>query len=200
MGKDMPIREAKAVEPRRSLPHRELSDRGWSAGRIVTICLTLACGAWMVLLSPKAISGLPTANTPNHQEQPKLASPISSTAKTSLVNVSEFAATDVPAVEVPSGLKIAPAQAEMTVGKTLNLRLVDQNGHPVPGATWMVSDFTVAELDSVEPARIAAVAPGQVVVTAMLGDQAVRAAITVIKPPSTIASAARAVSQPLSSR
>jgi uncharacterized protein YjdB len=200
MGKNMPVREANATESRRSFSRQLLSGRALPARKIGMIGLTLACSLWMVLLSPKAISGLPVASASNRQGPAKASSLAISQATHAPDPESEVATTEVPALTVPPGLKVSPSQAEMAVGKTLNFRLLDQNGHPVPGATWMVSDFTVAELDSVEPARIAAVAPGQVTVTAMLGDQALRATVTVVKPSPTLASAGRASGQLSTSR
>ena len=191
----MPVRDAYARDLGRPSSPASSLGRSPVAKRFGIMGLTLVCGAWMVLLSPKAISGLPTANTLKHPGQPEAISPVSSAAKAVLANSSETVLTEVPAVAVPLGLRIAPAQAEMAVGKTQNFRLVDQNGHTVRGAAWMVSDFTVAELDSVEPARIAAIAPGQATVTAMLGDQAVRASLTVVKPSATISSDGRATGQ-----
>jgi hypothetical protein len=183
MGKDMPVRDASAAKS-----HGSFHPLG-------IVGLTLACGLWLVLLSPKTISGLPATSAGSRKVQTQQSPQTVSASEPVMTPVALAAPLAVPDDAIPAGLQISPAQAEMTVGKTAQFRLVDKNGHAVPGATWMVSDFTVAELDSIEPARIAAVAPGQVTLTAMLGDKAVKATVTVIKSPAVLNSTDRSAGQ-----
>ena|SRR5579864_3630392 len=164
---------------KRTKPNRKLSAEGW---------LLIFCGLWMALLSPKVIFGLPGAGA----KAPGLA-PQSAPATTAKPAVADANAT----VQIASGnsdpgtLNISPTHIDMAVGRKLSFRLLDQQGRPIHDATWMVSDFTVAELDSLDPPRIAAVAPGEVTVTAILGDQTVQAKVSVVKSPRLAAIPAR---------
>ncbi|HEV2298078.1 MAG TPA: Ig-like domain-containing protein [Candidatus Acidoferrales bacterium] len=130
--------------------------------------LALLCGVWLALLSPKVILGLPGANSANHQIQAGSVASANSSLQIAAGN------------SAPGALSISPAQINIAVGRKQSFRLIDQQGHPIHDATWMVSDFTVADLDSLDPPRIAAVAPGQVTVTAILGDQTVQAKVNVV--------------------
>jgi Big-like domain-containing protein len=133
--------------------------------------LALLCGLWLALLSPKVILGLPGANNPGHQGQAVSAASANSSLQIAAGN------------SAPGTLSISPAQTNIAVGRKLSFHLTDQQGRPIHDATWMVSDFTVADLDSLDPPRIAAVAPGQVTVTAILGDQTVQAKVNVVNAP-----------------
>ena len=133
--------------------------------------LALLCAVWLALLSPKVIFGLPGGNDTRHLLPANSAAP----AQTEL----QIAAGDTD----PGMLNISPSQINVTAGRTQSFRLTDRQGHLLKDATWMVSDFTVAELDSVDPPRIAALTPGQVTVTAILGDQTVQAKVNVVRSP-----------------
>lgn len=139
--------------------------------------LACLCGLWLALLSPKVIFGHSAGDGARSESQS------GSMAKS---KTAPQASISSPA---PSVLNISPAQTNIAVGRKLSFRLSDPQGHPIHGATWMVSDFTVAELDSVDPPRIAAVGPGEVTVTAILGDQTVQAKVNVVS--STQQSSAR---------
>ncbi|HKW87129.1 MAG TPA: Ig-like domain-containing protein [Candidatus Acidoferrales bacterium] len=136
--------------------------------------LAALCAMWLVLLSPKVIFGTPDANDGRHPVQ--TVQTASTPAPDSVV---EFSAGS----PVAGALQISPAQIDVAVGRKLSFHLTDQQGHPIKDATWMVSDFTVADLDSLDPPRIAAITPGQVTVTAILGDQTVQAKINVVNAP-----------------
>lgn len=133
--------------------------------------LALLCGLWLALLSPKVIFGVPDQNNGNQQLR-------------SVSNVIAKAPAQVLASNpVDGSMAISPSEINVSVGRKQSFRLVDQHGQAIHDATWMVSDFTVAELDSVDPPRIAAVAPGEVTVTAILGDQTVQAKVKVTSLP-----------------
>lgn len=136
--------------------------------------LAILCALWLALLSPKVIFGVPDGNDGRHQTQavPAAATPAPD-------SVIEFSAGS----PVSGALTISPAQIDVPVGRKLSFRLTDQQGHAIHDATWMVSDFTVADLDSLDPPRIAAITPGQVTITAILGDQTVQAKINVVSTP-----------------
>lgn len=129
--------------------------------------LTIASATWLALLSPKVIFGLPGGNDTRHLLPASSAAP----AQTAL----QIAAGNTD----PGTLNISPAEINVLVGRTQSFHLTDRQGHLLKDATWMVSDYTVAELDSVDPPRIAALTPGQVTVTAILGDQTVQAKVNV---------------------
>jgi hypothetical protein len=155
----------------RTRPGRIVSRHGW---------LATLCGLWLALLSPKVILGLPGAGANGPRQQLQAGS--AATAKAALP--SAIAAVQISSGNsVPGTLKISPTQTDVAVGRKLSFRLLDEQGRPIHDATWMVSDFTVAELDSVDPPRIAAVAPGEVTVTAISGEQTVQAKVIVVKSP-----------------
>lgn len=144
------------------------------------VWLAVLCGLWLALLSPKVILGVPggSGKDSGHQLQASAA-----TAAKSAIPGADASIQIASGNADPGTLKISPAQTEVAVGRKLSFRLFDQQGRPVHDATWMVSDFTVAEIDSVDPARIAAVGPGEVTVTAIVGDQTVQAKVSVVKSP-----------------
>lgn len=136
--------------------------------------LAVLCALWLALLSPKVILGVPDSNDGRHQTQAVQAA--STPVPDSVV---EFSAGS----PVSGALTISPAQIDVAVGRKLSFQLTDQQGHPIHDATWMVSDFTIADLDSLDPPRIAAITPGQVTVTAIIGDQTVQAKVNVVSAP-----------------
>lgn len=150
-------------------PNRSFSRHAW---------LAVLCGLWLALLSPKVIFGLSGGNDSGHQLQASAAATTKPALPSANANIQVSSGNSVPGT-----LKISPAQIDVVVGRKQGFRLFDQNGRPIHDATWMVSDFTVAEIDSVDPARIAAVAPGEVTVTAIVGDQTVQAKVSVVKSP-----------------
>lgn len=63
-------------------------------------------------------------------------------------------------------VQISPSMMNLLVDETSELQSLDQNGSPVTGLAWSVSDSSVATLSSDDPPVLTAVAPGTVTITA----------------------------------
>jgi hypothetical protein len=78
----------------------------------------------------------------------------------------------------PQSLQVSPSQATLLVGGVRDFS-VDQTGRPRSDATWSISDPSLATVESVAGvARVEAVAPGSVTVTAEI--QGVQASATFV--------------------
>ena len=95
---------------------------------------------------------------------------------------------------VPTGsqaLSIVPASATLYIGQTLNLALTDDLEHNITGATWTVSNNTLAQLSTSDPPVLMAEETGTVTITATSGGLSATSQITVSAagvalPPGTI--------------
>jgi len=92
---------------------------------------------------------------------------------------------------VPAGsqvFSISPANATLGIGQTLNLSLNDDLEHNITGATWSLSDNTLAQLSNSDPPVLTASSAGTVTVTATLNNLSATAQIT-ISPAGVVMSA-----------
>jgi hypothetical protein len=80
--------------------------------------------------------------------------------------ISALAQTAKPSPPPPNSLLITPSLANMLVGNTRSVALIGDLGQPVTGATWSISDPTVANIGPTDPPQIAALAPGTTTLTA----------------------------------
>lgn len=69
----------------------------------------------------------------------------------------------------PSAVFITPAAANMVVGDSRFVRLVGDQGQPVTGATWTVSDSTLLAITTSDPPQLSALAAGTTTLTASFG-------------------------------
>lgn len=66
----------------------------------------------------------------------------------------------------PKSILITPSLVNMLVGDTRLLRLVGDLGQMVNGATWSISDPTIANISSTDPPQLTALAQGTTILTA----------------------------------
>jgi hypothetical protein len=90
---------------------------------------------------------------------------------------------------VPAGsqaVSIIPGSATLVVGQTLNLKLSDDLEHDISGATWTLSDNTLADLSQDNPPVLTANNVGTVTVTASWQNLSANAQITILDARSAI--------------
>jgi hypothetical protein len=83
---------------------------------------------------------------------------------------------------VPAGshvLSIFPATATLAMGQTLNLSLYNDLEHNITGASWSLSDNTIAQLSTSDPPVLTAELAGTETVTATLNGLTATAQITI---------------------
>ena len=98
------------------------------------------------------------------------------------VKVGSFSSNSTIFTIVPTGsqgLSIVPANATLYIGQTLNLSLSDDLEHKVTGATWSVSDSTLAQLSTSDPPVLTAEKTGTVTIAATLGGLSATSQITI---------------------
>jgi uncharacterized protein YjdB len=84
---------------------------------------------------------------------------------------------------VPSGsqsLSIFPANETLFIGQTVNLSLTDNLEHVITGATWTLSDDTLAQLSTANPPVLTATNPGTETVTATWNNLTATAQFTIL--------------------
>lgn len=97
----------------------------------------------------------------------------------------------------PTALFITPAEMNVIVNTTRTVRLVDNNGNLVQGATWASSDPSVFQISPSDPPILTAAAPGQAMLTAQFGSLSAQAMVTVFPGPELPAGTMPWVAPPL---
>jgi hypothetical protein len=86
----------------------------------------------------------------------------------------------------PKTLTITPPSILILVGEPHVLHLSDDQGRPVHGATWTVSNASVAEIHEDSEVRITALRTGKIVVTAEWGNLKAQAKVTILNVPGAL--------------
>ncbi|HEV2987429.1 MAG TPA: hypothetical protein VG759_03235 [Candidatus Angelobacter sp.] len=66
----------------------------------------------------------------------------------------------------PKSILITPSMVNMLIGDTRSLKLIGDIGQAVTGATWSISDPTVAKISSADPPQLTALGQGTTTLTA----------------------------------
>jgi uncharacterized Zn-binding protein involved in type VI secretion len=83
----------------------------------------------------------------------------------------------------PNAILITPSTLALVVDEPRELALVDDYGRPVAGATWSLSDATLAEISTQVPVVLTGKAAGELTVTATWQNFSAQAQVTVFAGP-----------------
>jgi hypothetical protein len=100
-----------------------------------------------------------------------------------LVRIGHIASNSMNFTIVPTGsqvLSIFPANATLAIGQTLNLSLTDDLEHNITGASWTLSDSTLAQLSSNDPPVLTAEKAGSETITATWSGLSATTKVTIL--------------------
>jgi hypothetical protein len=87
--------------------------------------------------------------------------------------------TQAQVIISPSFLQITPSSVNMQVGDARQFSVVDNLGRPLAGASWSVSDSTLASITTDDQPTLTALNPGTVIVTANIEGVTGQAQVTI---------------------
>jgi hypothetical protein len=88
--------------------------------------------------------------------------------------------TLVGTLPTPQSLQVTPATVNMLTADTQQFTAVDEQGRPRFDATWIISDTTLATIDTNSSPTLTALAPGQVTLTATVQGATAQAQINIL--------------------